>query len=223
MEIFTHLWKVGEKRFFKSLPLAPFFTNFAALLALFTFSSAFAYVIVVVSRLAHPYHPPPESPRKASDPNRAIPPPAPHRRHVEPRRRTAINASFYPSFVYILILRLVVARTLLRRRHLRASSCVGKRRSTPREASAKEREGPPRRTSLNKTKRPITNGRLHPPTPKRKERARTFNPSNPSINHRWFHRIEREFSPDRCDRSIDRDRIGIGGHLVPRASENGME
>lgn len=90
MEIFTHLWKVGEKRFFKSLPLAPFFTNFAALLALFTFSSAFAYVIVVVvSRLAHPYHPPPESPRKASDPNRAIPPPAPHRRSVtrdvEPR------------------------------------------------------------------------------------------------------------------------------------------
>lgn len=84
MEIFTHLWKVGEKRFFKSLPLAPFFTNFAALLALFTFSSAFAYVVVVVvvSRLAHPYHPPPESPREASDPNRAIPPPAPHRRHV---------------------------------------------------------------------------------------------------------------------------------------------
>jgi hypothetical protein len=36
----SYLWNVAENRFFRSLPLAPFFTNFAALLALFTFSSA---------------------------------------------------------------------------------------------------------------------------------------------------------------------------------------
>jgi len=36
----AYLWNVAENRFFRSLPLAPFFTNFAALLALFTFSSA---------------------------------------------------------------------------------------------------------------------------------------------------------------------------------------
>ena len=36
----TYLWNVAEKRFFKSFPLEPFFTNLAALEALFTFSSA---------------------------------------------------------------------------------------------------------------------------------------------------------------------------------------
>ena len=166
MEIFTHLWKVGEKRFFKSLPLAPFFTNFAALLALFTFSSAFAYVIVVVSRLAHPYHPPPESPRKASDPNRAIPPPAPHRRHVEPRRRTAINASFYPSFVYILILRLVVARTLLRRRHLRRRRASVK--GGPHRARRAQRRGNAKATESEQNDRSRTVDYTTPPPQKRK-------------------------------------------------------
>ena len=36
----TYLWNVAEKRFFKSFPFEPFFTNLAALEALFTFSSA---------------------------------------------------------------------------------------------------------------------------------------------------------------------------------------
>jgi hypothetical protein len=121
------------------LPLAPFFTNFAALLALFTFSSAFAYVIVVVSRLAHPYHPPPESPREASDPNRAIPPPAPHRRHVA--RDVDRDQRFVLSFI-----RLHPHPSPRRRTYpsssapSSSSSCVGKRRTTPREASAKERK-----------------------------------------------------------------------------------
>ena len=36
----AHLWNVAENRFFKSFPFDPFLTNFAALDALFTFSSA---------------------------------------------------------------------------------------------------------------------------------------------------------------------------------------
>lgn len=221
MEIFTHLWKVGEKRFFKSLPLAPFFTNFAALLALFTFSSAFAYVIVVVvSRLAHPYHPPPESPRKASDPNRAIPPPAPHRRHVEPRRRTAINASFYPSFVYILILRLVVARTLLRRRHLRRRRASVK--GGPHRARRAQRRGNAKANESEQNDRSRTVD--YTPHPKKKGLGHSIRQIHRSIIG-GFIESKGNFPPIICDRSID---LGIGTesgsgdrHLSCR--ERGME
>ena len=221
MEIFTHLWKVGEKRFFKSLPLAPFFTNFAALLALFTFSSAFAYVIVVVSRLAHPYHPPPESPRKASDPNRAIPPPAPHRRHVtrdvEPRSTLRFILHSFTSSSFAVI---VVARTLLRRRHLRRRASVKGGPDRARRAQRRgRREG---RTSLNKTtdhERSIT-----PPTPKKKGLGHSIRQIHRSIIG-GFIESKGNFPPRGCDRSID---LGIGTesgsgdrHLSCR--ERGME
>jgi hypothetical protein len=185
-EISTHLWKVGEKRFFKSLPLAPFFTNFAALLALFTFSSALAYVIVVVSRLAliRTTRRPKALARLRPEARR----PSSHASSPRRRRREGSTRSFYPSFVSTVVRLVVVARTLLRRRHLRRRASVkgGPRRD--RDLVVLERddedENPTDPIEQNHESRLVQNESIIlEPAPFR-ERYKKSNRCDPSIHRR---------------------------------------